>query len=401
MEELKEKEFDFSSKLRQESTIERLKEYILWQREPMSRRPPDFGPISINLDLTSSCNFCCPHCVDSKIINTREYLRLEDVKRTIDVLHSHGLLSVILLGGGEPTLHRHFEEIVRYIKDRGLGLGLVTNGSKLGKVERVAQLFREKDWIRISIDAAREDTFKKLHWPKNHVTLDHTLHKAREIKGINPHVSLGYSFVIVWGGIEINGNELTRNTDEIAGAVELAREYSFDFVSFKPCLIRLEDSQKESLLDNVDQKREASIVEEIGINLHKAKGIVDGGIKILESVNLRAMMDGRVSHLKEQPKRCHMQFFRTVVAPSGVFHCPAFRGLEKAKIAGHDGYVTNGKFEESLKAIGRSISTFDAAEECKVVGCFYHHVNWWLENFTNSERDIGEIEAVGDDNFFL
>jgi len=401
MDKLRDREFDFSSKLRQESTIARLREYILWRRNSIHQKLPNFGPISINLDLTSACNFSCPHCVDSKIINTGEYLRLEDIKQTINVLHSHGLLSVILLGGGEPTLHKHFEEIVRYIKGTRLELGVVTNGSRLDKVARVAELLGEKDWVRISIDAAKEDTFKKLHCPKNHVTLNHILHKAREIKGINPLVSIGYSFVILWEGMEINGNELTRNTDEITDAVELAREYSFDFISFKPCLIRLEDSQKESLLDKVDKKREERIVEEIKINLHKAKNIVDGGIKILESVNLQAMMSKEVNQLKRQPKRCHMQFFRTVVAPSGIFHCPAFRGLEKAKIAASDGYATNSNFEESLEAIARSISTFDAENECKVVGCFYHHVNWWLENFTNSGRDIDEIETVGDDNFFL
>jgi len=401
MEELRDREFDFSSKLRQESIIKRLREYILWQRNSTHRRPPHFGPISINLDLTSACNFSCPHCVDSKIINAGEYLRLDDIKRTIRVLHSHGLLSVILLGGGEPTLHRNFEEIVGYIKSRGLELGIVTNGSRLDKVAKVTELLGEKDWIRISIDAAKEDTFRKLHWPKNNVTLSRILHGAREIKDINPLVSLGYSFVIVWEGLHINGSELTRNTDEIAEAVKLAGEYSFDFISFKPCLVRLEDSQKESLLDKVERNEEEKILKEIKINLHKAKNIVDERIKILESVNLQAMMDKKVDQLKRQPKRCHMQFFRTVVTPSGIFHCPAFRGVEKAKIAESDGYVTESKFDQSLKSTARSISGFNAEDECNVVGCFYHHVNWWLEKFTNSNRDVADIEKVGDDNFFL
>lgn len=401
MEELRDREFDFSSKLRQESTIERVRGYILWRRNPTNRRPPDFGPLSINLDLTSACNFSCPHCVDSKIINTGEYLRLGDVKRTIDVLHSHGLLSVILLGGGEPTLHRDFEEIVRSIKGKGLQLGIVTNGSRLGKVAKVTRLLGKKDWVRISIDAAREETFRSLHLPRNHVTLSRILKKAKEIKEINPLVSLGYSFVIVWRGIEINGDELSPNIDEIPEAVNLARDHSFDFISFKPCLVRLEDSQKESLLDNVDEDKEEKIVEAMSTNLQKTKNVGDGKIKILESVNLRAMMNREAHQIKRQPKKCHMQFFRTVVTPSGIFHCPAFRGVEKAKIAGSDGYVTESKFAQSLKSTARSISAFNAEDECKVVGCFYHHVNWWLEKFTNSNRDVADIEKIGDDNFFL
>ena len=31
---------------------------------------PDFAPISINLDLTTACNYACDHCVDLDILNT-------------------------------------------------------------------------------------------------------------------------------------------------------------------------------------------------------------------------------------------------------------------------------------------------------------------------------------------
>src|SRR4030042_530521 len=120
MEKLKEREHDFSSKLRQHATLQRLKDYIQWQRKRDASVPdrglPVFSPVSINLDLTSACNFSCPFCVDSKLINAGKSLTSVEVKKTVDTLHSHGLLSVILIGGGGPTLHRDFGEIVRYIK---------------------------------------------------------------------------------------------------------------------------------------------------------------------------------------------------------------------------------------------------------------------------------------------
>lgn len=405
MEKLKSKEHDFGSKLRQKSVIKRLKEYISWQRnlktDPPSQRLPNFGPISINLDLTSACNFFCSHCVDSMIINTGEYLKLEDIKKTIDVLHSKGLLSVILVGGGEPTLHKDFGEVVSYLKTKELEIGIVTNGSTLERIAELAKLLREKDWIRISIDAAKKETFKNLHRPKKELSLHRILKEAKKVKKINPNVSLGYSFVIVWEGMENNGNRLSPNIDEMAESVKLAREYSFDYVSFKPCLIRLEDSKRESLLDKVDRKKEEGIVEGIKINLQKAKNVAEDKIKILESVNLEAMLNKETERIKRQPRRCHMQFFRTVVTPTGIFHCPAFRGIEKAKIGESDGYLTNTKFEESLNSTAKSILTFDAEEECKVVGCFYNYTNWWLEDFIYSKREISKIEKVEDNNFFL
>ena len=414
MKKLQNREHDFASKLQQASTIKVLREYITWQRDlrgggrgqrplqtSLPRGPALRGPISINLDLTSACNFACPFCVDSDIINANGYLELADIKKTIDVLRANGLRSVILLGGGEPTLHKDFGEITRYIKSKDLELGIVTNGTRLDKVIPVADCLKKKDWVRLSIDAAREETFQVAHQPRIKTTLSQILNKAKELKQANPAVSLGYSFVIVWEGVEINGRELIPNINEMAEAVRLAAEYSFDYISFKPCLIRLPESKKESLLHQVDQDKEEKIRQTIKVNLCQAKETAGDKIKILESVNLKAILNKETGKIKKQPGRCHLQFFRTVVSPAGIFHCPAFRGVEKAKVGAGDGYSTETKFGDTLEAAARSIATFNATKECQVVGCFYHRVNWWIEDFINSEKNVSEIEEMEDDNFFL
>jgi len=405
MEKLREREHDFSSKLRQDATLPRLKDYIRWQRGFGGGAPerglPIFSPVSINLDLTSACNFACPFCVDSKLINAGKSLTLEEAEKTIDTLHSHGLLSVILIGGGEPTLHKDFGEIVRYIKSKKLQIGIVTNGSRLEKIEAIAETLKEKDWIRISIDAAGEDTFQGVHLPKTRVSLNGILEKARKVKKRNPVVSLGYSFVIVWEGVEINGKRLHRNMDEMARSVELAREFSFDYISFKPCLVRFSESQRETLLKNVDKTKERDIIDQIQTRLQEARLLAGDRVKILESSNLKAMLNQETDQIKRQPKRCHIQFFRTVVTPFGIFHCPAFRGVKEARIGEPNGYLSEGKLKESLQRTAQSILTFDAEEECKEVGCFYNRSNWWLEKFIRSKQDVHELEKIENDNFFL
>ena len=404
MENAAEKEHDFGAKLRQDSVVKRLQEYVRWQRNEGARpdeTPPDFGPVSINLDLTQACNFSCPFCVDSAIINSGKSFDLETIKETLMILHAKGLLSVILLGGGEPTLHKDFVAVVQEIKKRQLQIGIVTNGTKLDRVAEVVGLLKEKDWIRISLDAAREGTFKALHRPKTKVTLKRILGQAQKVKQMNSQVSLGYSFVIIWKGVKFQGKALPSNLDEMSEAVTLAREHSFDYVSFKPCLVRLESSQRESLLDHIDENQERTIVEAIRVRLEEAKKAAANQIKILESINLKAMLNYETDTIKKQPRRCHMQFFRTVVTPVGIFHCPAFRGVEKGKIAGEDGYASDSKFGESLARTGTSIQTFDAEEECHEVGCFYHPTNWWLEELIRSGTDTREITCVEDDNFFL
>jgi MoaA/NifB/PqqE/SkfB family radical SAM enzyme len=405
MDKLKHKEFDFGSKLRQDSIIERLKAYITWQRcsgtSDACLTLPRFAPVSINLDLTSACNFSCPHCIDSKIINTGQSLDIEDIKHTVDTLQNNGLLSIILLGGGEPTLHKDFGEIATYIKRKGLQLGIVTNGSRLSQIESIVELLEKEDWVRISIDSGTQDTFARSHRPKTDVTLDTILHNAQNIKTKNPLITLGYSFVIAWKGIFINGHEICQNVSEMAEAVKLASAHSFNYVSFKPCLLRLEDSQKESLMDKPDNEKEKRVIEEIKSNLQNAESAAYNDLKVLKSVNLRALLNNELSELKRQPKRCHMQFFSTVVTPSGIFHCPAYRGVGKAKIAETAGYAGNNKFGETLQTLSHSIENFNSEQECSVIACFYHHVNWWVDNFIQSDKNIDEIERAQDDNFFL
>ena len=227
------------------------------------------------------------------------------------------------------------------------------------------------------------------------------LQNARDLKNMNPDISLGYSYVIMWDGLEYNGNVLAPNLHEMSDAVKLAEQYGFDYISFKPCLIRIPEARKETLLDNVDSEKERRIIEDVAKSIEAAKNATDGTIKVLESVNLIAMLTHRVHELKKQPRTCHMQVFNTVVAPAGIFHCPAFRGVDAAKIGESDGYAGEGKFKETLQRLMDSIITFNAEMECGRIACFYNHVNWWVENFIHSDKRVDDIEEVEDDNFFF
>jgi wyosine [tRNA(Phe)-imidazoG37] synthetase (radical SAM superfamily) len=395
------REHDFGAKLCQASVIERLKAYVDWKRNAAPGSLPDFAPLSINLDLTSACNFACPHCVDSGIINTGEYLTYNDIQHSLETLKERGLLSVILIGGGEPTLHRDFEDIVCMVKRIGLQVGIVTNGTRLDKVAAVADRFEEKDWLRLSIDAGHRETFIKAHRPKVSIDLHTILQNAHDIKKANPAVSLGYSFVIVWDGIEVGGIELAPNIDEMESAVQLALQYGFDYVSFKPCLVRLEDSKRESLLNETAEDRTNRLIAELRQNLDRAERAAQGRVAILKSVNLQALLESKVDQLKKQPRTCHMQFFRTVMTPVGIYHCPAFRGIDKACIADPLGYVDEQHFANTAACLEKSLIAFEADSECSEVACFYHHVNWWVDQLVSGSRSIDDIEPLEDDNFFF
>ena len=59
-----------------------------------------------------------------------------------------GCKSVTITGGGEPLLHKRFNDMVIGIRDLGIEVGLVTNGSLFERVSDMA--FDSITWIRIS-----------------------------------------------------------------------------------------------------------------------------------------------------------------------------------------------------------------------------------------------------------
>ena len=396
---------DFSYKLLQTSTINTLKRYVKWQRAIRSSnvhiRSSGISPISINLDLTTACNFACPHCVDLQVLNTGDMLAFENVKTMLDILHSEGLRSVILIGGGEPVLHRHFGDIVRYIKGLGMQVAIVTNGSRMNKIIEVCDCLDEKDWIRLSLDAGTNDSFQIIHRPKIKVSLEDIYNSVRKIVDINKSMSIGLSYIAIWEGCKVNGTELLDNIDEIPKAVQLAKESGFTYFSVKPCLVRLEDSKQESLLFGVNEEQASKISDRIKWKVLEAKKIVGDKIKIVESTNLRVMLNSELNKFKEQTKTCHMQFFRQVVTPIGIYHCPSYRGQLKALLADKNGYDSKDNFSKTIEATEKMLAKFNATQECKDIVCLYNSTNKWIEELIESNIDLDSLKIVDDDNFFL
>ena len=162
---------DFAGKLLQEGLFERLKKYVevqvAWRKAKEDGKTLDVlnmdiesVPVSINLDLTTSCNYRCDHCVDKDILNTGIRFEDEKLEDSIRLMAKKGLKSVIVIGGGEPTVHPKFASIMRLMKSLNLSLGLVTNGGNLGKVLEIADCLDEKDWIRLSLDSGKNNTFR-------------------------------------------------------------------------------------------------------------------------------------------------------------------------------------------------------------------------------------------------
>jgi hypothetical protein len=395
---------DFASKLCQPSTLPRLREYVDWQIEWRRARAegrsldeapasPDVAPISINLDLTTACNYACDHCVDMEILNTGIRYEHDRLMRSLDELASRGLRSVIVIGGGEPTVYPKFAESIRHMKALGLQVGIVTNGSYMDRILGIADCLGGRDWVRLSLDAGSDATFQAMHKPKRPIALDEICAGVPPVKRRNPAVAVGFSFIIVWADCEANGAGIHPNVDEIVLAAELARKHEFDYISYKPFLTRARRNNAEIVGLTQQERRVDPVMAEIRRQVDLAKSHETERFKVLESTNLRVLENGTYRNYTQQPRNCHMQYFRQVLSPLGLYNCPVYRHVPQALIGDKHAYTDAASVERTQRSTLRIVETFNAADECRDVTCLYNHANWFIERLIEEPDALDRLQA--------
>jgi hypothetical protein len=360
------------------------------------------APVSVNLDLTVACNYNCPHCIDGPILNTGKRFDRDSLRRSLVVLRLAGLRSVILIGGGEPTLHPEFPVAVKMIKLLGLQCAIVSNGSRNDRIREIAPMLTRGDWVRLSLDAAKNETFRVMHQPhKKTLTLDDICGGVADIKRANPRISVGFSYIVTWRGASVAGQGIIDNSGELEAAARLAKRSGFDFIAFKPLLDRDElgaEMINIGVRNDTSDDREA--LRRIRVGIAAARLLEDDRFTVLSSLNLAPLTGGgRLDELRSQPHRCHMRLFRQVLTPLGAFGCPVYRGNDKDRVGGTSAYESVEKFFATRRQTYELVEHFDATVECRNVACLYNSTNWWLQGVRDGVEHASLNAAVND--FFL
>jgi hypothetical protein len=386
---------DFAQKLQQPSLWPKVVDYVRWQRalrkaEAEGRAAPDMpdiAPLSINLDLTTACNYACDHCIDWDILNSKAKHEDQQLRDSIERMAERGLKSVILIGGGEPTLYPGFVSFVEFLKKLGLSVAVVTNGSRGDRILQAAPFFTKGDWVRLSLDSGSNEVFRRMHNPSSKtLSLDEICSWIPKIKAANPDLTMGFSFVITWKGGSRGEVKIVENIHEMVMASKRASDAMFDYISFKPFLERQQDGAE--VMDPAKSEAELqAVISRIQHNLEEARAAVRPDFRVLASTNLRVLMTGTWRDYTKQPKVCHMQMLRQVLTPLGTFNCPAHRGVEKAKLGGKELWQVPPAGQHGTAKL---LASFDASHECREVTCLYNSTNWWLEELVEAGAALPE-----------
>lgn len=178
-------------------------------------------PVSVKLELTNVCNHDCHFCAYRRIVQdpqVKDMLPTEVALQLVDDLASGGVRGLMLTGGGEPLLHPAIGDVIARAASRGLEVGLITNGTRLGRL--ADDIVRALRWIRFSINAGDAATYADVHGT-NLGAWNEVWTQVQRASGLGPDT--GVSIVVT-----------ARNHTSVVGLVERARAHGAAYAHVRP-----------------------------------------------------------------------------------------------------------------------------------------------------------------------
>ena len=182
-------------------------------------------PIEIEISPSGACNHRCSFCAVDYLGYQPAFLDSAMILENIRQMREHGLKSVVCSGEGEPLLNKDIPRLAVEMKAIGVDVAMASNGVLLEK--RVTEeCLHALTWIRFSVAAIHEGTYKKIHHGK-----DGDLGKALE----------NIAYAVEWkrkkGLATTLGVQcllIQENKNEIADMAKEFKEIGVDYFTVKP-----------------------------------------------------------------------------------------------------------------------------------------------------------------------
>lgn len=121
------------------------------------------GPLSVEISLTSACNFNCYFCSSHSLLkeggSASQCLSDSAIFDLLEDIRLLKIQEICFSGNGEPFLHNRFQEIIDACHD--CKVKVVTNGSRLDLVS--ADLFSKIYKLTISLNSVDNETHRLIH----------------------------------------------------------------------------------------------------------------------------------------------------------------------------------------------------------------------------------------------
>jgi molybdenum cofactor biosynthesis enzyme MoaA len=316
------------------------------------------APVVVDLDPTTVCDLACPECISSEVLHTGR-LGGDRIVRLAGELAEAGVRAVILIGGGEPLLHRRIGEVIDVLHDNGIRIGLVTNGTQIDRY--IDRLATKLDWVRVSVDAATGATFDEFRPARSGRSAFPRVIENMRLLAQRSYRPVGYSFLLMQRR-DASGQVIASNYSEVLAAGRLAKDIGCAYFELKAAL--------DEHHFTVNQRQED--IAEVRDQLDQLRASEDDRFRILTSSNWLAVEGTRDPVEHKEYATCRVSQLRTTITPNGVYVCPYHRGNPKGRIAD----VTDMPFAQAWATAGPGV---DPRTDCQFI-CARHDSNLLIES---------------------
>jgi len=314
--------------------------FLASQDKTLPFPPPRF----LSIWLSQVCNLDCTYCFFAES-NHDKGKTFAQVRPTLDWLRDvreAGAEALEFSGGGEPTLHPQFYEVLAETFRMGYQLGLITHACNDMLHETLSKALR---YIRCGLDAATTGTHdlikqnkRKNYWFPRAVENIKELVKRRDEREARGRATFTVGIKVVLNAI---------NKHELGAMIELARKLGVDYLQVK---------YEHSSDSGIDERERKSLQDVLDLEACCAGG--SGRTKIM----------GKLFHQRATVK-CFMSPIHTVVTATGeILQCCFFEERPIGTIFQDFGEVWGGEQH-------RRVMEMTTVNECDKVDCRWHYYN--------------------------
>lgn len=339
-----------------------------------------FSPIHFRVGLTNQCNlrckFCNFHSVNEKAFydafQYKDKIDKEIAIKFIKEFAWQGGKAITFCGSGECTVHPDYSEICYKTKDKGIEIGLITNGTMLSNIKIMQCIIDTHTWVRVGLNAGNKKTFKTITGA-DECMFDNIIKSVKQIKekADNPEFKIGFNFVITMD-----------NFNEIVSAAKLAKENRLDYIRFEP-----------EFYSALAHRTIYDHIQNISDLLDEAKLLIDEKFEVsIPKLDRGAMT--QTEKIEGNFQECHYSKFVTALgADACVYPCPQIHMNKEYNM----GSIKNGylKWYESEEHKLWREQHKDRTQMCKT--CFYRPQNELLENIKKNKLSIDDLKKIIDD----
>ena len=245
------------------------------------------GPRTFHLDVTNKCEADCVYCwFHSPLAAARtDPHRLTDENRDAvmdwemftaladDLATLEAKEDVVLSGKGEPLAHPRILDMVRALKERELFVTLFTGGHRLDEKAARVCVEAQVDLLYVSLSAAGEDTFARLHTALSKKAYGRIVDNVRRLLKLRNEAGREKPRVIL---VDVITN---RNDEEVEDFARLAAELGVDHLRYQLAAIETYNQELAVPADRLTRLRRS---------LGRARKIAAAaGVEVVENIDLQ------------------------------------------------------------------------------------------------------------------